>query len=407
MRDDHVPFPHPWPEKLLGSVAKVAVGGTPSTAVDRYWGGDIPWMASGDIHLRRILDVPGRITRAGLKGSNAVVVEPDAVAMALAGQGKTRGTVALTKIKLCTNQSVALISPSRDHLLPEFLYQALIPRYDELRSRSAGGGRGGLTKAILEQVPIQLPSLSEQQGIADALSALDEQIAQTEASVEKEQSACTGLLQVLIPEGFDVDVKPKNVLADVLLGIESGKSFMCSDQPAEQGCWGVLKVSAVRSDGFHSVENKAVQNPKLINEKFEVKHGDLLITRANTAELVGAACLVDTPPSKLLLCDKTLRLRPNSEVNSAYLWLWLQTPVARKHIDAHATGTSAGMKNIGQSAIRGMPLHLPELNAQTRRTEPVIAQLDLLRVLKVEAHKLRLQKKGLMHDLLTGATRVR
>ena len=378
MREDRVPFPHPWPEKLLGVVAKVVVGGTPSTAIDHYWGGTIPWMASGDIHLGRIFDVPGRITEAGLNGSNAVLVEPDSVAMALAGQDKTRGTVALTKLKLCTNQSVALISPYHDELLPEYLYQALIPRYDELRSRSAGGGRGGLTKAILEQVPVQLPTLEEQRGIADVLTALDEQIEATETLVAKQRHQLVGLAQALLPEGFDVEFPPTSQLTSALLCIEAGKSFMCSDTPAAQGDWGVLKVSAVRPDGFDSVENKSVTNPKLVNPQYEVRNGDLLITRANTPELVAAACLVNATQEKLLLCDKTLRLVPKPGVNPAYLWLWLQTPVVRRHIDAHATGTSAGMKNISQKAINSIPLYLPSFEEQQAKVEPLLSLSQLI-----------------------------
>jgi type I restriction enzyme S subunit len=263
-----------------------------------------------------------------------------------------------------------------------------------------------IAKSAFLAIQVPTPSFNEQRGIAEVLSALDEQIEAVEASIEKQRTICTGLLQDLFPEGFDVESKPKSVLADALRGIDSGKSFMCSDKPAKQGQWGVLKVSAVRPGGFESIENKSVENLRLVNEQYEVKHGDLLITRANTPALVAAACLVDMPQSKLLLCDKTLRLRPAEGVFPTYLWLWLQTPVVRKHIDAHATGTSAGMKNISQKAIKSIPIHLPDLSTQENRSEPVVTQLDLLREMKAEATKLRLQKQGLMRDLLTGKVRV-
>jgi type I restriction enzyme S subunit len=96
-----VPFTHPWPEMPLGDVATVVVGGTPSTDVPAYWGGDIPWMASGDVHQKRITDVEGRITSLGLRSSNATLVEPPSVAVALAGQGKTRGTAAKVLTRAC------------------------------------------------------------------------------------------------------------------------------------------------------------------------------------------------------------------------------------------------------------------------------------------------------------------
>src|SRR5882724_5164393 len=122
MSKSSVSFTHPWPEDLIGNLGTVTVGGTPRTSVNAYWGGDVPWMASGDVHLKRITDVSGRITELGLRGSNATLVEPPAVAIGLAGQGKTRGTVALTLCKLCTNQSVALITTKSHKLTIDYLF---------------------------------------------------------------------------------------------------------------------------------------------------------------------------------------------------------------------------------------------------------------------------------------------
>lgn len=316
------------------------------------------------------------------------------------------GAVTLTSAKTAINQDLKALFP-KESTDPEFLRYLLLGISEYLDRQSIGSTVKGITLKTLLASPLQFPKdIVAQRGIAEVLSALDEQIEATEECIEKQKTICTGLLQDLFPEGFDVDIKPKSVLADALRCIDSGKSFMCSDKPAKQGQWGVLKVSAVRPDGFESIENKSVENLRLVNAQYEVKHGDLLITRANTPALVASACLVDTPQSRLLLCDKTLRLRPAEGVSPTYLWLWLQTPVVRKHIDAHATGTSAGMKNISQKAIKSIPIHLPDLTIQETRSEPVVAQLDLLRELKAEAAKLRLQKQGLMRDLLTGKVRV-
>jgi type I restriction enzyme S subunit len=372
-----------------------------------FWGGNVPWMASGDIHHYRIRNVEGRITAKGLQCSNAKLIPPGAVAIALAGQGKTRGTVALTEIELCTNQSVALVSADRQKLLPEFLFQSLVPRYEELRASSSGGGRGGLTKQILEQFEVSFPTLGEQRRIAELLSAVDEQTRLLEAEAAKEAARALGLLQALLPRGYAVETPPKGCLADALLGIEAGKSFMCSDTPALEGEWGVLKVSAVRPEGFVSSENKQVENLALVNPRYEVAEGDLLMTRANTPELVGAASYVVAPQRRLLLCDKTLRLRPNHQALPEYLWLWLQTPVARRHVEAHATGTSAGMKNISQGAIRSLPLAMPSPDEQARLVRPIVALYEQVLHLRVTAEKLRKLKSGLAAKLLRldGGTR--
>lgn len=200
---DRVAFTHPWDEDVIVSKADVTVGGTPSTTVARYWGGNVPWMSSGDVHLRRISDVPGRITEGGLQASAAKMVEPPAVAIALAGQGKTRGTAALTEIALCTNQSVALIKSRNEELDALYLYYALDYRYEELRARSAGGGRAGLTKQIVQSVPIPLPQPKEQSRIAEILDTLDAAIRETEAVVAKLRQVKAGLLHDLLTCGLD------------------------------------------------------------------------------------------------------------------------------------------------------------------------------------------------------------
>jgi type I restriction enzyme S subunit len=195
--------PDPWQRSTLGEVASLTVGGTPSTEVSSYWGGPIPWMASGDVHQRRIMDVPGRITALGLSSSNATLVDPPAVAIGLAGQGKTRGTAALVERRLCTNQSVALISGDGQHLLTSFLFHDLDYRYEELRARSSGGGRGGLSKAILEQIPLLLPPLQEQRRIAEILDTVDNTIRSTKQLIAKLELMKQGLRHDLLTRGID------------------------------------------------------------------------------------------------------------------------------------------------------------------------------------------------------------
>ncbi|WP_287924891.1 hypothetical protein [Diaphorobacter sp.] len=248
---------------------------------------------------------------------------------------------------------------------------------------------------------IRIPGETEQRRIADLLSAVDEQIRLLEAEAAKESVRAQGLLQALLPNGFSVENPPKRYLAEALLGIEAGKSFMCSDTPAPEGAWGVLKVSAVRPEGFVSSENKQVENLALVNPRYEVAEGDLLMTRANTPELVGAASYVMAPQRRLLLCDKTLRLRPKPQALPQYLWLWLQTPVARRHVEAHATGTSAGMKNISQAAIRSLPLAIPSPEEQAKLVRPIVALYEHVANLRTASEKLRKLKTGLAAKLLS------
>jgi type I restriction enzyme S subunit len=301
---------------------------------------------------------------------------------------------------LCTSELLAFrAKPGVD---PRYAYQVVGSQdfIDHCVAASFGTKMPRTDWGTASSFPTQIPEEAEQRRIADLLSAVDEQISLLEAEAAKESLRALALLQAVLPAGFAVEHTPKSRLADALLRIEAGKSFMCSDMPAPEGAWGVLKVSAVRPEGFVSSENKLVEDLALVNPRYEVVQGDLLMTRANTPELVGAASYVVAPQRRLLLCDKTLRLRPKPEVLPQYLWLWLQTPVARRHVEAHATGTSAGMKNISQAAIRNLPLALPSPDEQAALVRPIVALYEHIHCLLTSSSKLRRLKSGLSARLL-------
>jgi type I restriction enzyme S subunit len=419
-----------WPVVPLGEVADITLGGTPSTDVRGYWGGVIRWMASGEVNKRHVYEVDGRITESGLAASNATLVDPPSVAIGLAGQGKTRGTAALVHLRVCTNQSIALVRGRTGKLDTGFLFHNLDNRYEELRGRSAGGGRAGLSREILEKVPIGLPTLCEQSRIAAVLDTVDDAIAETDSVIAKLAQVRAGLLNDLLTRGLDENGELRDPIThseqfqhtplgqvprewrfsrldEVLDGIDAGKSPDYPDSPAPAGEWGVLKVSAIWPEGFRPHENKRVTRALHQVPSYEVRSGDLLISRSNTYDLVGIVCLVEAAPPRLMLCDKTLRLRLKADRGlNAYFALLLQTRMARVHFETHATGTSGSMKNISQDVIRGLPLAYPELAEQRRIMGAARPLAHVVGALDREISKLRALRAGLATDLLAGRVRV-
>jgi type I restriction enzyme S subunit len=155
-------------------------------------------MNSGELNLKTVYEVEGRITELGLKNSSAKIIPPKCVLIGLAGQGKTRGTAAMNYVELCTNQSIAAIFPSQS-FVSEYLYYNLDARYDELRELSAGdGGRGGLNLTIIKSLSIPFPTHAEQTAIATALSDMDAAIAALEARRDKTRSLKQGMMQALL-----------------------------------------------------------------------------------------------------------------------------------------------------------------------------------------------------------------
>ncbi len=176
-----------WIESTIeDSTKEIITGGTPSTTVDKYWGGSIPWLASTEIHQKIITRATKNITNIGLNNSSAKMAPKDSVLIALAGQGKTRGTAAFLAYPMALNQSLAALVAA-DETDSKFLYYLIENMYLELRELSSGdGGRGGLNKTLIKNINIRLPrEIKEQQAIAEVLTAMDEEIESLETEKEK------------------------------------------------------------------------------------------------------------------------------------------------------------------------------------------------------------------------------
>ena len=164
----------------------VITGGTPSTARQEYYGGNIPWLSSTEIHQKRIKKPTTYITDLGLQNSSAKIAPERSVLIALAGQGKTRGTAAYLTRPMALNQSLAALV-TNEKCNPEFLYYLIESMYLSLRELSSGdGGRGGLNKKLIKGVTVTIPvDVAEQEAIADTLTAMDEEIEALEIERDK------------------------------------------------------------------------------------------------------------------------------------------------------------------------------------------------------------------------------
>jgi type I restriction enzyme, S subunit len=312
---------------------------------------------------------------------------------------------------------------------PAFVFQFLhSPGYRSWVGRTIRTGAQPNINAS-EYKRLDLPSfgLTVQRRIAEILSTLDETIEQTEALIAKYAQIRVGLMHDLFTRGLTPDGRLRPTAAqaphlykespvgwiprewkatsvgDCLTGIDAGKSPDCPDTPASGTQCGVLKVGAVDPEGLRENENKVVLDKRLHNAAFLVRRDDLLLSRANTFDLVGLVCHVDGDPHNLMLSDKTLRLASNSsKMTTRFLFWSLQTALSRRQIQNVATGTSGSMKNITQAGVRAIRLTLPDVSEQLRITHRLDAVVETIGALKADCTKFRRTKYGLMQDLLTG-----
>ena len=180
-------FNEEWIDTTVNDVTQdVIAGGTPSTSHPEYWGGTIPWLASTEIHQKMLDRETTHITELGLANSSAKIAPAESVLIALAGQGKTRGTAAFLLRPMALNQSLAALV-SNEKMSPKFLFYLMESMYLSLREVSSGdGGRGGLNKKLLKKVSIRIPiDVDEQKTIADVLTAMDKEIKDLEDERDK------------------------------------------------------------------------------------------------------------------------------------------------------------------------------------------------------------------------------
>lgn len=169
-------MPNHWDAAALRWMSKRYSGGTPDKGNDAYWeGGEIPWINSGAVNDGYITQPSALITREGFANSSAKWIPKDALVMALAGQGKTKGMVAQLGIPTTCNQSMAALMP--DHrFAPRYLYHWLTANYQNIRNLAGGEARDGLNLEMLGSIPCPVPPIDEQQTIARFLDAKTAQI---------------------------------------------------------------------------------------------------------------------------------------------------------------------------------------------------------------------------------------
>jgi len=153
-------------------------------------------------------------------------------------------------------------------------------------------------------------------------------------------------------------------LGELIERVEAGKSLLCEPRPAALSEWGVIKVSAMTYGTFRENEQKAVPSSRMVDSRYEIQAGDLLVSRANTTDYVGASVLVGAVRPRLLLSDKSLRLVPRAGVAPRWLHLMLQSPPVRSAISVKASGTKDSMRNISQKALLATLIPLVPLAEQ-------------------------------------------
>ena len=394
--------PTKWNVSKIGNNSEAIIpGATPSTKVKEYWDGNIRWMSSGEIHNRYIVDTEARISQEGYESCSTTILPLHCVLVALAGQGKTRGCVAVNEAAICTNQSVAAIVPKDIYYL--YLFFFMENRYFELRKISSGDGtRGGLNISLLKGFPLVIPTISEQQKIAEILAGQDRVIELKEKLLAEKQKQKKYLMQQLL----------------------TGKKRL----PGFSGEWRILKLNEVLKERDEknttqnleicsvAVQKGVVNQVEHLGRSFAasdtsnynvVRFGDIVYTKSPTGEFP-FGIIKQSQLDKVAVSPLYGVFKPITYALGYILHCYFEIPInTNNYLNPIIQKGAKNTINISNTTFLSNKLLLPMDEKEQTAIAEILSTADKeIELLKKDIEQEKLKKKSLMQLLLTGIVRV-
>ena len=267
-------------------------------------------------------------------------------------------------------------------LLPQYIafYMCSQAYRRHIENIANGANINNLRNEHLDEILLSIPSEDKQNAIIAKLEKVESVITHRRTQLAKLDELVKCRFVEMFgdaknnPYGW-VSVTVDSVTEEILGGVSvSGEA-----RKIQKGELAVLKVSAVTYGVFKCDEYKVISNDIKLGKFVSPKKGDLLFSRANTKELVGATALVDKDYPHLLLPDKIWKIVVSDKVSPVYLKAYLSEPWIRELMSKVATGTSGSMYNISMEKLRQIPVLLPPIERQNAFAS-FVQRIDKLRI---------------------------
>lgn len=289
---------------------------------------------------------------------------------------------------------------------------------EELIKRERGIGAGDQANvrttevpfSVLKTIDVYVPAYAAQRSIANYLdretARIGELIEEQRRLIEMLRERRTAVIAHATSQGTDIELRR------VIKALRQGWSPNCESWPADGVAeWGVLKVGCANTGRFDPTENKRLPDDETPRPELAVRQGELVMSRSNSKDLVGAAAVVHGKYPRLLLSDLTYGLSLSDDVDSAFVAYALGSPGVRAQISAASKGMSHSMQKISQRDIRELRVRLPTLGEQRLIAEYLDEQTRKIATTIVETERFielaRERRTALITAAVTGQIDVR
>ncbi len=409
-------IPQGWEVAFLQDIATdFFSGGTPSTKRPEYWQGEIPWTTSAyiseDLYLRRGAKT---ISQLGLENSSSNLVPKNNL---LIGSRVGVGKVAINTLDIAISQDLTAMILNREKAVPEFIAYAI--RADTIQRLFQSAMRGTTIKGIarddLKQIPIPLPPLLEQRGIAHVLSTIQRAIAAQDAVIAAAREVKRSLMHRLFTYGPYADPLPTR---ETEIGeIPERWDIRQCDELCEKITVGIVVRPATHyvPSGIPAFRSLNIGEGQLFTEdivyispldndtklsKSKLKIGDVLVVRTGYP---GTSCVVPKEFDGANCIDLVI-VRPNqSIVASEYLSRYFNSIGGK--CQALAAKTGLAQQHLNVNAVKRTFVPVPPIREQYKVVEALVA-IDH-KVFVEESRRAALQAlfKSMLHQLMTGQVR--
>jgi type I restriction enzyme S subunit len=299
-------------------------------------------------------------------------IKPSDILLSIAGTIGRAAIVPANAEEMNCNQAVAIIRPSSG-IDRRFLLHWLSSR-DAVTQVTKGKVTGTISNLSLGQIgnlKIPLPPPDEQRRIASILDKADALRRKSKRALDLLNNLSQSIFLDMFGDLVETRTLARGTISDWVADFDTGKNLAPDPDARQADGYRVLKVSAVTTGVFLPSEAKPLPPAYKPPTSHVVRQGDLLFSRANTTELIGATAYVESPYDKLVLPDKIWRFvwRDKNAPNPRFIHALFSTPSFRRELSKRATGTSGSMKNISKAKVLGLEVALPNRDQQDRFAE--------------------------------------